>query len=145
MNFLLLLLLSSFLPSLSCSLPLSPTPPYPFLPLSPITPLLTLDEVQLCQEFEFFGDIQLEVSEGWISSQSEMLKILNCFAEPGAAKRKKQGKFREIKEEQCLHDTSIKMGGRVRQTDEEGGVYDNLSKIRLASFYVFLMPTNPMK
>lgn len=77
----------SFL-SLSCSLPLSPAPSFPFIPLYPNTPFLTLDEVQLCQEFEFLGDIQLEVSEGWISSQSEMLEILNCFTQPGGVKKK---------------------------------------------------------
>lgn len=65
--------------------------PRPSLP-SPITliaPLLTLDEVQLCQEFEFFGDIQLEVSEGWVCIQSEMLEILDCFAQPGGANDRK--------------------------------------------------------
>lgn len=54
------------------------------------SPFLTLDEVQLCQEFELFGNIQLEVSEGWISSQSEMLEILDCFAQPGSVKEGKK-------------------------------------------------------
>lgn len=72
--------LLSFCPPLSFS-----TSP---LSLPPITPLLTLYKGQICQEFEFFGDVQLEVSEGWISSQSEMLEILDCFAEPGAVNKR---------------------------------------------------------
>lgn len=60
------------------------------------------------------------MSEGWISSQSEMLEILNCFAQPGAVENRRSS-VRGIKEEQRLHDASIKMGGRVRQIDEEGG------------------------
>lgn len=68
----------------------SSTISFPTLSHSPITPLLTLDEVQFSEEFEFFGDIQLEMSEGWIGSQSEMLEILNCFTEPGTGE--KQGK-----------------------------------------------------
>lgn len=60
-------------------------PPFiPVLSLCLTTPFLTLDEVQFRQEFEFFGDVQLEVSEGWISIQNEMLEILNCFTQPGA-------------------------------------------------------------
>lgn len=51
---------------------------------------LTLDEVKLCQEFELFGNIQLEVSEGRISSQSEMLEILNCFAQPDSVQKQKK-------------------------------------------------------
>lgn len=60
-------------------------PPFiPVLSLCLTTAFLTLDEVQFRQEFEFFGDVQLEVSEGWISIQNKMLEILNCFTQPGA-------------------------------------------------------------
>lgn len=93
-----------------------------------MTSFLTLDEVQLCQEFEFFGDVQLEVSEGWVSIQSEMLEVLNGFAQPGATKNI-EGSISRTMEEQCLqHDTFIHRGGRVRQIDEEGGMYDYLLK-----------------
>lgn len=62
--------------------------------------------------------------EGWISSQSEMLEILDCFAQPGALKNR-ESSVRGIKEEQCLHNVSIQMGGWVRQIYEEGRVYDH--------------------
>lgn len=35
------------------------------------------------------------MSEGWVSVQSEMLEILNCFAKPGAVEKNKQGKGRQ--------------------------------------------------
>lgn len=59
------------------------------------------------------------MSEGWVSIQSEMLEVINCFAQPGAVKNI-EGSIRGITEERCLHDTFIQMGGRVRQIDEEG-------------------------
>lgn len=107
----------------------------------PLTPLLTLDEIQFCEEFEFFGDVQLEVSEGWIGSQSEMLEIINCFTEPGAGKYR-ESSIRGIKEDGCLHDASIKSGGRVRKTTEEGGMCDDFEKIRQGYFSVFY--TDPL-
>lgn len=70
---------------------LSRHPPFTLRSHSPITPLLTLDKVQLCQEFEFFGDVQLEVSEGRVGSQSEMLEILDGGAEPGAGQKQGEG------------------------------------------------------
>lgn len=97
---------------------------HPFLSLPLTTPFLTLDEVQLCQEFKFFGDIQLEVSEGWISSQGEMLEILNCFTQPGAMKNR-ESRVKRIKEDACLHDASVELHGRTRQTNEQGVVCDH--------------------
>ncbi len=60
------------------------------------------------------------MSEGRISSQSEMLEILNCFAQPGTVENRGSS-VRGVKEEQRLHNVSIKVGGRPRQIDEGGG------------------------
>ena len=77
------------------------------------------------------------MSEGWIGSQSEMLEIINCFTEPGAGKYR-ESSIRGIKEDGCLPDASIKSGGRVRKTAEEGGMSDDFEKIRQELFYTFL-------
>lgn len=47
---------------------------------------LTLDEVELCQEFQLLGDVQLEVSEGRVGIQGEVLEIVDGFAEPAAGR-----------------------------------------------------------
>lgn len=79
---------STSLPFLSCFLQLPPLLSDHFLPLFPS---LTLDEVQLRQELQLLGDVQLEVSEGGISSQSEMLEILDRFTQPGRGKQREGG------------------------------------------------------
>lgn len=52
----------------------------------PPPPLLTLDKIQLRQELQLLGDVQLKMSEGRVSIQGETLEILNRFAQPGASK-----------------------------------------------------------
>ena len=52
----------------------------------------TLYEVQLGEEFQFFGDVQLEVSEGRVGSQLEALEVLDGFAQSGAAGRGRRGR-----------------------------------------------------
>ena len=53
---------------------------------------LTLYEVQLGEEFQFFGDVQLEVSEGRVGGQLEALEVLDGFAQSGAEGRGRQGR-----------------------------------------------------
>lgn len=43
---------------------------------------LTLNEVELRQELQLLGDVQLEVSEGRVGIQGEVLEIVDGFAEP---------------------------------------------------------------
>lgn len=65
--------------SLKAPLPPALLPPHPAL-------LLTLNKIQLRQELQLFGDVQLKMSEGRVSIQGEILEILNRFAQPGASK-----------------------------------------------------------
>lgn len=56
-----------------------------------LTPaLLTLNEVQLCQQFQLLGDVQLEVSEGRVGIQGEILEILDGLAEPAIGRNIQQ-------------------------------------------------------
>lgn len=48
--------------------------------------LLTLNKIQLRQEFQLSGDVQLKMSERRVGVQGEILEILNRFAQPGASK-----------------------------------------------------------
>lgn len=53
-----------------------------------------------------------------------MLEILNCFTQPGAMKNR-ESRVKRIKEDACLHDASVELHGRTRQTNEQGVVCDH--------------------
>lgn len=60
-------------------------------------PLLTLNKIQLRQEFQLSGDVQLEMSERRVGIQGEILEILDRFVQPGASK----GREKRLLKQKC--------------------------------------------
>lgn len=53
--------------------------------------LLTLNKIQLRQEFQLSGDVQLKVPERRVGVQGEILEVVDGFAQPGASEGEGKG------------------------------------------------------